>query len=146
VSDGPGPPQFNLLHGLAVAHDDTVYVADRVNNRIQAFQADGTFLREGFIARRTLGSGSTFGVDLSADPEQRFLYVPDGANNHIWILDRDTLRILGRFGSQGRYAGQFYRAEAVAVDTMGNLYVAETEGKRVQRFLFKGMSSAQPTP
>ena len=146
VSEGPGPQQFNLLHGLKVAQDGTVYVADRVNNRIQAFRPDGTFLREGFIDRRTLGSGSAFDVDLSPDPEQRFLYVPDGANNHIWILDRDSLRILGRFGRQGRYAGQFYRAEAIAVDSMGNLYIAETQGKRVQRFLFKGVSSSQPTP
>jgi len=146
VSDGPGPQQFNLLHGLKLARDNTVYVADRVNNRIQAFRPDGTFLKEGFIARRTLGSGSVFDVDLSADPGERFLYVADGANNRLWILDRDSLRILGRFGRQGRYAGQFYRAEAVAVDSMGNLYIAETEGKRVQRFLFRGMSSSQPTP
>lgn len=146
VSEGPGPQQFNLLHGLTLAGDGTLYVADRVNNRIQAFQPDGTFLREGFVARSTLGSGSTFDVDLSADPDERFLYVADGANNRLWILDRASLRILGRFGRQGRYAGQFYRAEAVAVDSMGNLYIAETEGKRVQRFLFKGMSPSQPAP
>ena len=146
VSEGPGPAQFNLLHGLKVARDGMVYVADRVNNRIQAFRPDGTFVREGFIDRRTLGSGSAFDVDLSPDPEQRFLYVPDGANNHIWILERDSLRILGRFGHQGRYAGQFYRAEAVAVDSMGNLYVVETQGKRVQRFLFTGLSSGSSAP
>ena len=139
VQEGQGPPQFNLVHGLRVAIDNTVYVADRVNNRIQAFSPDGKFLREGFIARSTLGNGAAYDVDLSADLEERFVYVADGTNNHIWILDRPTLRVLGNFGRQGRYAGQFHHSHSLAVDSKGNIYVAETQGKRVQRFLFKGI-------
>ena len=56
-----------------------------------------------------------------------------------WILDRATLRVLGNFGRQGRYAGQFHHSHSIAVDSKGNNYVAETQGKRVQRFLFKGV-------
>ena len=96
------------MHGLWLSRDDIVYVADRINNRVQAFTADGKFLREGFIARASLGNGVAYDVALSADPQQRFVYVPDGTNNHIWILDRATLRVIGNFGRQGRYAGQFH--------------------------------------
>ena len=139
VADGPGPQQFNLVHGLWLSRDDLVYVADRINNRVQAFTADGKLLREGFIARASLGNGVAYDVALSADPPQRIVYVPDGTNNHIWILDRATLRLLGNFGRQGRYAGQFHHSHSIAVDSRGNIYVAETQGKRVQRFLFKGL-------
>ena len=139
VSTGAGPQQFNLVHGLWLSKDDIVYVADRINNRIQAFRLDGTFLREGFVARSTLGNGAAYDVALSADPQQRFAYVPDGTNNHIWILERSTLRVVGNFGRQGRYAGQFHHSHSIAVDSKGNVYVAETQGKRVQRFLFKGL-------
>jgi DNA-binding beta-propeller fold protein YncE len=139
VSEGPGPLQFNLVHGLWLSRDGIVYVADRINNRVQAFTTDGKFLREGFIARGSLGNGAAYDVALSADPQQRFLYVPDGTNNHIWILDRATLRVLGHFGRQGRYAGQFHHSHSIAVDSKGNIYVAETQGKRVQRFLFRGV-------
>ena len=65
-------------------------------------------------------------MHLSADPQQRFLYVADGTNNHIWILDRNTLQVLGKFGWQGRYAGQFHHSHNVAVDSKGDVYVAET--------------------
>jgi hypothetical protein len=139
IPQGAGPQQFNLVHGLWVSKDDIVYVGDRLNNRVQAFTTDGKFLREGFIARASLGNGAAYDVALSADPQQRFLYVPDGTNNHVWILDRSTLRVLGNFGRQGRYAGQFHHSHSIAVDSKGNIYVAETQGKRVQRFLFKGV-------
>ena len=139
AAEGPGPQQFNLVHGLRLSKDDMVYVADRVNNRIQAFRTDGTFVREAFLARPSLGFGTAYDVELSADPQQRFVYVPDGTNNHIWILDRGTLKIVGNFGRQGRYAGQFHHSHSIAVDSKGNIYVAETQGKRVQRFLFKGL-------
>jgi hypothetical protein len=140
VSEGPGPKQFNLVHGLWLSKDDLLYVSDRLNNRIQVFKPDGTFVREGFIARKTLGNGAAYDVALSADPQQRFLYVPDGTNNHIWILRRDTLEVVGRFGRQGRYAGQFHHVHSIAVDSKGNIYAAETQGKRFQKFLFKGVS------
>lgn len=139
VTEGPGPEQFNLVHGVRLSKDDLVYVSDRVNNRIQAFKPDGTFLKEAFIARKTAAMGSAYDVDLS--PDNKFLYVPDGSNNHVWILNRETLQVLGNFGRQGRYAGQFHHAHSLAIDSKGNVYVAETQGKRVQKFLFKGVSA-----
>ena len=123
------------VHDVTISTDGLVYVADRTNNRLQLFQKDGTFVREVFIRPETLGSGSVSGVTLSEDFEQRWLFVPDGTNNVVWILDRSTLAVIDQFGRLGKYAGQFYRLHNLAIDSGGNLYTTEVNvGQRVQKF------------
>jgi DNA-binding beta-propeller fold protein YncE len=140
--DAPPARQFRTPHNVVVSKDGFVYVADRVNDRVQAFRKDGTFVREGFISRRTLLAGAASGLALSADPQQRFLYVIDGANHRIWILLRDTLQAVGRFGQQGLSGGAMNVPHALAVDSRGNIYIGENfDARRVQRFLYKGMGS-----
>jgi len=39
-----------------------VLVADRENDRVQVFQPDGTFVKEGFYAKNTLGAGSAWDI------------------------------------------------------------------------------------
>lgn len=144
--DGPPPPQFRIVHAVRISNDGLVYVCDRTNDRIQVFQKDGTFVREGFVARRTLGSGSVWDIAFSRDPAQRFLIVPDGTNQQIWILDRETLEVMGAFGRAGHWAGQFYGAHNIATDSEGSLFITETyEGKRVQKFVYKGLGPATPS-
>ena len=113
------------MHDVAVSSDGLVYVADRTNNRLQVFRKDGAFVSEAFVRPATLGSGSVSGVTLSADPAQRWLFIPDGTNNVVWILDRATLTVRGRFGRMGTYARQFHRLHNLAVDSRGNLYTTE---------------------
>jgi DNA-binding beta-propeller fold protein YncE len=139
---GPGPQQFDTPHGVAVSNDDIVYVADRANNRVQSFRLDGTFLKEGFVKRESKGTGTAFGVALSADPAQRFLYVADGSNERIAILDRASLQEIGEFGGPGRKAGEFFHLHSLGVDPEGNLVTGESQGYRVQKFLFKGLTTA----
>ncbi len=119
--DPSAPPaqQFRIVHGLRIANDGLVYVADRSNNRLQIFRKDGTFVEEVVIARNTLGEGSTWDVDLSRDEEQRFLYNVDGTNQRIWILRREDLEIVGSIGRRGRNAGQFHWVHKLAVDSRG---------------------------
>src|ERR1700730_3028442 len=100
------PQQFNTVHCVRISNDGLVYVCDRTHNRIQIFQPDGTYVNEVFIARQTSIAGVTEGIAFSPDSEQKFMYVTDGANQHVWILDRKTLQILGRFGRLGNYARQ----------------------------------------
>jgi DNA-binding beta-propeller fold protein YncE len=142
--DGPPPPQFRIVHVVRIAKDGLVYVCDRTNDRIQVFRKDGTFVKEQFIARATLGSGSVWDIGFSTDPEQRHLVVLDGTNQQVYILLRDTLEVVSGFGQAGRWAGQFYGAHNLGVDSHGNLFVGETyEGKRVQRFVYQGLGPAQ---
>jgi DNA-binding beta-propeller fold protein YncE len=138
---GPGPRQFNTPHGVAVSEDGIVYVSDRANNRVQTFKLDGTFLKEGFIKRESKGTGTAFGVALSADPGQRFLYVADGSNERIAILDRASLEEIGHIGGPGRKAGEFFHLHSLGVDPEGNLVTGESQGYRVQKFLYKGLST-----
>jgi len=142
--DGPPPPQFRIVHVVRIAADGLVYVCDRTNDRIQVFRKDGTFVREGFVAKRTLGSGSVWDIGFSSDPGQTYLLVPDGTNQQVWVLRRDTLEVVSAFGHAGRWAGQFYGAHNLAMDSKGNLFITETyEGKRVQKFIYKGLGPAQ---
>ncbi len=143
--DAPPAKQFRLPHNIAISRDGFVYVADRPNNRIQVFRKDGTYVKEAFIARRTLLSGAASGFALSADPQQRFLYMIDGANHHVWILNRETLQVVARFGQQGLFGGSLNIPHAVAVDSRGNIYVGENfDARRFQRFLFKGLGTPKP--
>ena len=87
--DLPPATQFGrAVHGVALSADRTLYVADRVNNRVQAFQTDGTFIKEGFVDKATRGFGSVFELAFSKDASQRFLYNPNGMNQSVDILDR----------------------------------------------------------
>jgi DNA-binding beta-propeller fold protein YncE len=124
-----------------LAHDDLLYVCDRVNDRIQVFHPDGTFVKEAFIEKQTLGSGSVWDIAFSQDPQQKFLYVADGENDRVHIVDRTSLEVLTTFGEGGRQPGEFYGVHSIATDSKGNLYTTETyRGQRVQRFVYKGLA------
>ena len=124
------------IHAVRIANDGLVYAADRVNNRIQVFRKDGEFVTEAFHARGTLAMGSIWDLEFSTDPAQTFLFVPDGTNQKVWIMDRRELQVVGSFGRGGRMAGQFGWVHSLATDSHGNLYTGEVEtGKRVQRFV-----------
>jgi DNA-binding beta-propeller fold protein YncE len=141
--DPSAPPaqQFrNPVHCADLSNDGLLYVCDRVNNRIQVFKPDGTFVKEAFYAKATLGAGAVWDVAFSRDPQQRFLYLADGMNEKVYILDRTSLEILTSFGDGGRQPGQFFGVHSIATDSKGNIYTTETyEGKRLQRFVFKGI-------
>ncbi|HEX8028712.1 MAG TPA: hypothetical protein VF491_09635 [Vicinamibacterales bacterium] len=137
-------PQFRIVHSVRIANDGLVYVCDRTNDRVQVFRKDGTFIKEGFVARQTLGSGSVWDVVFSNDPAQKHLIINDGTNQQIWVLDRDTLRVVSAFGRAGHAAGEFYGAHVMAGDSKGNLFIGETyEGKRIQKFTYRGPGPAQ---
>jgi NHL repeat len=141
ASTGQPSQQFNTPHGVAISSDGIVYVADRANNRIQSFTIDGTFVKEGFVKRESEGTGTAFGVGLSVDPQQRFLYVADGSNERIAILDRKTLEEIGHIGRPGRKAGEFFHLHSLGVDPKGNIVTGESQGYRVQKFIYKGLSN-----
>ena len=128
------------VHCAEPARDGLVYVCDRVNDRIQVFQKDGKFVKEQRIAPRTLGDGSVWDIAFSRDPQQKYLYLADGKNERIYIIDRQSLEILTQFGDGGRQPGQFFGVHSIATDSKGNIYTTETyEGKRLQKFVYQGI-------
>jgi DNA-binding beta-propeller fold protein YncE len=141
--DPKAPPstQFrNPVHCVERTHDDLVYVCDRQGDRVQVFRPDGTFVKEAWYAKQTLGSGSTWDLAFSKDPQQRFIYLADGTNEKVRIILRETMEEITNFGDGGRQPGQFYGVHSIATDSKGNIYTTETyEGKRLQKFVFKGV-------
>jgi DNA-binding beta-propeller fold protein YncE len=140
---GPPPPQFNNpVHAVLVSNDEIVYVADRTNNRLQVFKLDGTFIKEIFIARNTLqAEGTVHHFAMSPDKDQKFLYVLDGSNKAVRVLNRQTLEIVSNIGGHsGHNAREFFHAHSFAADSKGNLFIGEVNnGQRYYKYAFKGM-------
>ncbi len=140
----PGEPlaqQFRgPVHCATPSNDGLIYVCDRGTDRIQVFRKDGTFVNEVQVAPATLAQGSTWDIDFSKDPEQKYLYLADGQNFKVYILDRKSMEVLTSFGHGGRGPGQWYAPHSLATDSMGNIFTTETyEGKRVQKFVYQGI-------
>jgi DNA-binding beta-propeller fold protein YncE len=119
-----------------------LYVCDRGADRIQVFKPDGTFVREKQIAPNTLAQGSTWDIAFSKDPKQTYMYVVDGQNMKVWILERESLEILTNFGDGGRQPGLWYAPHSIVTDSKGNIYTTETyDGKRIQKFVYQGLKA-----
>lgn len=138
----PAAQQFRTpVHCAELSNDGLVYVCDRPNDRIQIFKPDGTFVKEVFVAKDTLGDGSVWDIAFSKDPQQKYLYVADGKNEKIYVMLRETMEILTTFGAGGRQPGQFFAVHSIAIDSKGNMYTVETyEGRRLQKFVYKGLA------
>lgn len=118
-----------------------MYVADRTNHRVQAFTSAGTFVGEVFTDRRARGTGAAGAVAIS--PDQKWLYVCDSQNSRVWIVRRSDLKKVGYFGTASGYPGGLFAVHDIDVDSKGNVYTGETlTGRRVQRFLYKGLRPA----
>ena len=139
--DDPPAPQFRgPVHCAEPSNDGLLYVCDRAADRIQVFQLDGTFVQEVFVAPQTLSQGSTWDIAFSPDPGQRFIYLADGQNMKVYVIERESMEVLYSFGDGGRQPGLFFAVHSIATDSEGNIYTTETyEGKRVQKFLYRGM-------
>jgi DNA-binding beta-propeller fold protein YncE len=134
--DAPLSQTFgNPVHCVRLANDGLVYVCDRVNDRIQVFRRDGTFVKEFRVEPETLQNGSVWDLVLSNDPQQRFIFIADGANGQIHTISREDGKMLTQWGRHGRQAGQFKWIHNIAIDQKGNLYTAEVGfGRRAQKF------------
>jgi DNA-binding beta-propeller fold protein YncE len=125
----------NPVHCIRIDKDGLVYVCDRTNNRMQIFRKDGTFVSEHAFEKNTRGTGSVYDLVFSPDKEQTFIYMIDGMNGEVRIVDRASKETLGRFGRPGRQVGMFTALHNIAVDRQGNIFTAEVNtGQRIQKF------------
>jgi DNA-binding beta-propeller fold protein YncE len=128
-----------VVHGIALSNDRQLYVCDRQGNRVQVFERSGEFVRNIWVTRggdETPGHrGTAWWVAFSPDAEQRYLFVMDGGNERVRVLDRRSGEMLTSFGRPGHQAGAFTHGHTLAVDSGGSIYVAETNtGRRIQKF------------
>ena len=135
--NGPMPKDFRGHLTLNFSNDGLVYAADRNANRIHVTTKEGKYVNKEFIIAPSTGEGgSTGGVAFSPDRQQRYLFISDLTNNHIWFLNREDGRIVGQMGSMGENGGQWFGLHMIAVDSRGNIYTGEVQnGERVQRFV-----------
>lgn len=110
------------------------------NNWMLGIHADGVFVKEGYIERKTSGAeGTAFDIAFSPDTQQQFFYVPDGTNKKVQILDREPLEVVGFFGGHGGHgAAEFYHVHSIASDSKGNIYLGESFGQRALKWAYKG--------
>jgi DNA-binding beta-propeller fold protein YncE len=133
--NAPAAKTFRTVSCVTIAKDGNVYVCDRQNNRIQVFTKAGKFVKEAVMQKGTLGNGAVWDIALSSDAAQQHLFVADGSDQKVIVVNRSTLAPMGEFGGGGRWPGAFAGVGSVAVDSRGNIYTGETfEGKRVQKF------------
>jgi streptogramin lyase len=130
------PGYMNNVHGIAVDPvSRRVFVNDRNNHRIQVFDENGKYQSEWRI---------------DADPSSlHLLYI--GADRNVWTFDRSTNKMVKydqqghlqyAWGTMGLFAGGLWGVHGMSVDQEGNLYVAEVDSGRVQKFRPK--SGANP--
>ena len=128
-----------VVHCIAMSNAGLVYVCDRQGDRVQVFDKMGKFQKNIWIRTGTASlpdaRGTAWWVDFSRDREQKFMYVMNGRNEQVHILDHATGTILTTFGRPGHQLGNFTHGHTLAVDSKGSIYVAETDwGRRIQKF------------
>ena len=136
---GAGGAFAEVVHSVAISNAGLVYVGDRQGDRVQVFDKMGNFKRNIWVRTGTPTlpdkRGTAWWTGFSSDREQKYLYVMNGRNEQVHILDHASGTILSSFGRPGHQLGSFTHGHSVAVDSRGNLYIAETNwGRRVHRF------------
>jgi hypothetical protein len=139
IESGVGGAFAQVVHCIAISRAGLVYVCDRQGDRIQVFDKMGGFLKNIWIRTGTAGlpdrRGTAWWVEFSRDRAQKFMYVMNGRNEVVHILDHASGRILSSFGRPGHQLANFTHGHTLAVDSRGSIYVAETNfGRRVQKF------------
>ena len=139
--EAPPSKQFRgPVHCADLSRDGKLYVCDRAEDRLQVFEKDGTFLAETLIEPETLSQGSTWDVAFSEDPAQKYLYLADGQNMKVHVIERESMEVLYTFGDGGRQPGLFFAVHSIATDSKGNIYTTETyQGRRLQKFVNRGV-------
>jgi DNA-binding beta-propeller fold protein YncE len=123
---GAAAGQFNVPHSIVTDAKGLLYVADRSNQRIQVFDAEGTWLRE------SKHPGTPCGLCLCRD--RKHLMMAHGHTGKIMKLDLNG-NVLAASGGQGKGPHRYGEAHFLALDRTENIYVADTLNWRVQKLV-----------
>jgi DNA-binding beta-propeller fold protein YncE len=130
---GSGDGQFDTPQGIAIDQsDDSVYVVDGANNRVEKFDASGVYQSQ--FGTSGSGDGQFSGPQgIAVDPTDGSVYVADTGDHRIEKFDNGGV-YQSQFGSEGSGDGQFEGPTRVAVDSTGQIYVLDSGNGRIQRF------------
>jgi DNA-binding beta-propeller fold protein YncE len=129
----PGPNEWNTVHSIAISEDRRLFVADRQHERIQVFDEEGKFLKM-FSLREDHWPAAAHSLPYYIMiTDDQFLWMGDGGTQRIVKYDLDG-NYLFSWGQPGGQPGQFWGPHQMTVDQAGNLYVAEVQNGRIQRF------------
>jgi sugar lactone lactonase YvrE len=123
---GKGPGQFEVAHGIAIDANGLLWVTDRENQRIQLFDANGTFIRE------IKYSGLPCGLDIG----RQYIYMVNGFAGQILQMDLSG-KVLAATGRPGKGLGEFGEAHYIAVSPKGELFVADSVNSALLKFVKK---------
>jgi DNA-binding beta-propeller fold protein YncE len=142
------PEGMQTVHCMSVANDGLVYVCNREGSRLQVYDKLGNFKKNIEIpwtpytppkdGTAKQSGGSAVSLDFSHDAGQRLMYLINQNNARVEIIERETGKILSSFGRAGHFPGEFDQPHGIAVDSKGNVYVAENRGRRIQKFKIVG--------
>ena len=145
---GNAPGRFMTPRAIAVGADGLWYVADSGNNRIQVLDAQGNVVRSWGSSGNQPGQfQEPWGIAVNTQLER--VYVSDTWNHRIQVFDLTGTFLFawGYFvdtgGQIGRDPGGFWGPRDIALDETGNVYVADTGNKRIQKFNADGEFIAQ---
>jgi uncharacterized protein (TIGR03663 family) len=141
---GAGAGQLSAPRAVAIGDDGLWYVADSGNNRIQVFDSEGNTLRAWGTSGTDAGQfQEPWGI--AVDSSAGRVYVADTWNHRVQVFDLEGNYLLswGYFvdtnGQTGRDAGGFWGPRDIALDSQGNVYVADTGNKRIEKFTAEGV-------
>jgi len=123
---------FGLIVCLAIDDSDRLFVSDPEKSRVVVFNTQHKV--EGIIQ-----GGLKNPTGLAIDNENRFLYITDIGLDQVLVYDADTLQLLRTIGTSGKdhtltTPGDFAKPTGAAVDSDGNLYVADMLNARIEVF------------
>ena len=136
---GSLPSEFSDPHGIALAPDGSLYIADTMNHRIQQFSPTGELIRSwgsyGDVELNNAYEGTfnkPFGVGVAPDGT---VYVADTWNHRIqhFTAEGEFLEMFGSFGQSGEPT-KFWGPRDVAIDSQFRIFVSDTGNKRVVVF------------
>ena len=123
---GTEPGKFDVAHGLAIDSKGLLWVTDRENSRIQIFDQDGKYIREIHYA----------GLPCALDIGKENIFMVNGFTGQLLKLDLDG-KVLAAVGKPGNGVGEFGEAHFIAVSPKGEIYVADSVNRAVQKFVKK---------
>ncbi len=142
------PEGMQTVHCMAMANDGLIYVCNREASKIQVYEKTGRLSKTLELpwtpetppgdGKPKESGGAVVALDFSHDSNQALLYVINQNNGVVEIIERQTGKILSSFGRVGHFPGEFDQPHGIAVDSEGNVYIAENRGKRIQKFRIVG--------